>query len=320
MIIPIYKVEAYLEECVNSVRNQSYKNLEIILVDDGSPDECGRMCDAYASEDPRIRVVHRDNGGLSAARNSGLDIATGEFIAFVDSDDWITEDIYSKCMQLFEAEPQLDAVGFGAQLFDDATGDLLEKHAVDAGDFYEREELLYWYIHFGAYKFTQTVSSRVYRRKLIENIRFREGFKHEDCSYSLEVLWHLKYYRVIPDIGYYYRIGRAGAITSTTNSVPLLRTDAFDNVEDLVLRASDPNLARHANTFLYYLAVDYCRALFKGPFIQEHYDAYLPYLKRALSRPLLPTRWGRRAWLRERLVRLSPSLAFRLMSCTKFFE
>lgn len=317
VIIPVYNVEKYLDECVNSVRNQTYRNLEIILVDDGSPDRCGSMCDAYAAEDARIRVIHRENGGLSAARNSELEIARGDFVTFVDSDDWIAGDIYSKCMSLFEAEPQLDAVGFGAQLFDTTTGDLLGKHAVDVSGFYGREELLHWYIHFYTYICTHTVPFRVYRRCLIEGLRFREGFKHEDCSYSFEVLWRLRFYRVIPDIGYYYRVGRQGSITTTTNSAPLLRTDSLDNIENLVLYATDRSFAMHANTFLYHLAVDYCRSLYRDGFIQEHYDAYLPYLRRALSRPLLPNRWGGRAWIREWLIRLSPETAFRLMRHTR---
>lgn len=92
IIVPVYKVEQYLERCVKSLINQTYKNIEIILVDDGSPDQCPKMCDDYASEDSRIKVIHKKNGGLSDARNAGLDAATGEFIAFVDSDDWVEID------------------------------------------------------------------------------------------------------------------------------------------------------------------------------------------------------------------------------------
>ena len=87
VVIPVYKVEKYLRECVDSVRNQTYENLEIILVDDGSPDNCGKMCEELAKEDKRIKVIHKVNGGLSDARNVGIDIATGKFIMFVDSDD-----------------------------------------------------------------------------------------------------------------------------------------------------------------------------------------------------------------------------------------
>ena len=92
VIVPVYNVEPYLERCVDSIRRQTYKSLEIILVDDGSPDRCGQMCDDYALKDHRIKVVHKENGGLGYARNSGLDVTTGTYVTFIDSDDWISED------------------------------------------------------------------------------------------------------------------------------------------------------------------------------------------------------------------------------------
>lgn len=93
VIIPIYNVEKYLNRCVDSVINQTYKNLEIILVDDGSPDNCGAICDEYAKKDARVKVIHKKNGGLSSARNAGLDVMTGEYVTFIDSDDWIEKDL-----------------------------------------------------------------------------------------------------------------------------------------------------------------------------------------------------------------------------------
>lgn len=98
VVVPVYKVEKYLERCVNSIIKQSLSELEIILVDDGSPDNCGIMCDSFADKDNRIKVVHKANGGLSSARNAGLKIATGEYIGFVDSDDDIETDMYEKCI------------------------------------------------------------------------------------------------------------------------------------------------------------------------------------------------------------------------------
>lgn len=98
VIIPIYKVEPYLRKCLDSVVNQTYKNLEIILIDDGSPDNCGKICDEYAERDERIIVIHKENGGLSAARNDGLKLATGQWISFVDPDDWCELDMYEKSM------------------------------------------------------------------------------------------------------------------------------------------------------------------------------------------------------------------------------
>lgn len=99
VIVPVYKVEKYLHKCVDSIINQTYKNLEIILVDDGSPDNCPQICDEYAKKDSRVKVVHKQNGGVSSARNVGLENATGEFIAFVDSDDWLELTMYEKLMQ-----------------------------------------------------------------------------------------------------------------------------------------------------------------------------------------------------------------------------
>ena len=92
IVIPIYKVENYLDKCVKSVINQTYKNLEIILVDDGSPDNCPKKCDEYEKKDTRIKVIHKENGGLSDARNAGIDIAKGKYITFIDSDDYIDSD------------------------------------------------------------------------------------------------------------------------------------------------------------------------------------------------------------------------------------
>ena len=94
VIVPVYKVEEYLRQCVDSIINQTYQDLDIILIDDGSPDKCGEICDEYAKKDDRIKVFHTENRGISAARNLGIDVARGEYIGFVDSDDWIEPDMY----------------------------------------------------------------------------------------------------------------------------------------------------------------------------------------------------------------------------------
>ena len=102
VIVPIYRVEEYLDECIQSIRNQTYKNLEIILVDDGSNDGCGQICDNYAAIDTRIRVIHQENAGLDAARKAGIRIASGEYVGYVDGDDWIEPDMYEKLLQYAE--------------------------------------------------------------------------------------------------------------------------------------------------------------------------------------------------------------------------
>ncbi len=102
IIVPIYKVEKYLDKCIESIVNQTYKDIEIILVDDGSPDRCPEMCEVWAKKDNRIKVLHKENGGISEARNAGMDLATGDYVGFVDSDDYIHEDMYKILMQEME--------------------------------------------------------------------------------------------------------------------------------------------------------------------------------------------------------------------------
>jgi len=104
VIIPVYEVEAFLHKCIDSVIGQTYRELEIILVDDGSPDNCGDVCDEYAAVDSRIKVIHKQNGGLSDARNAGLDAASGEFIGFVDSDDHIEPDMFECLYQVLKVK------------------------------------------------------------------------------------------------------------------------------------------------------------------------------------------------------------------------
>lgn len=103
VIVPVYKAEKFLDRCVSSILNQTYKNLELILVDDGSPDKSPEMCDGFAKKDSRVKVIHKKNGGVSTARNAGLEVAAGDYIAFVDSDDWIEPDMYQKMMAAAES-------------------------------------------------------------------------------------------------------------------------------------------------------------------------------------------------------------------------
>ena len=120
IIIPVYKIkEEYLRECIESVLNQTYRDIEVILVDDGSPDRCGAICDEYAAVDPRIKVIHKENGGVSSARNRGLDEAMGQYIMFVDADDWIEQDAVKTCL-LYQKEYHADLLSFGYYINDES--------------------------------------------------------------------------------------------------------------------------------------------------------------------------------------------------------
>ena len=121
IIVPVYKAEQYLDACVSSLRAQTYANIEIILVDDGSPDRCGIMCDAYAEQDERIRVIHQPNRGVSAARNAGIALATGAYIGFADADDWLEPDMYARLYTWIKRE-RVSIVACGWKVHDERTG------------------------------------------------------------------------------------------------------------------------------------------------------------------------------------------------------
>lgn len=121
IIVPVYRAEKYLPQCIDSMLSQTYRNLEIILVDDGSPDRCGEICDEYAKRDQRIRVIHQPNAGESAARNAGLDLATGAYVGFVDADDWIELDMYERMHECITRE-QTQIVACGWLLYEEITG------------------------------------------------------------------------------------------------------------------------------------------------------------------------------------------------------
>lgn len=177
-IIPVYKVQAYLDKCVSSVREQSYKDIEIILVDDGSPDECPQMCDQYAREDGRIRVIHKLNGGLSDARNKGLEAATGEYVLFVDSDDYIEKDICEKLVTFTEMGCD---ILIGDATVEGGVCDLAHiplEGVVDGYTYCKRA--------LRAGKMPEAVWLNVYRREFLleKNLWFRYGIFHEDVEFT----------------------------------------------------------------------------------------------------------------------------------------
>lgn len=190
IIVPIHKVEPYLEQCVNSIINQTYKNLEIILVDDGSPDNCPAICDSYATKDPRIRIIHKQNGGLSSARNAGLSIATGEYIGYVDSDDFIEPAMYSTLLEILEKDLGAGAVACRFNLVENgkiknhtSTAQIKEGTRI-SGDDLIKEGLFCCY--------TIAVWNKLYRREVIEGIKFVEGRNGEDTIYHYQMCKSLK--------------------------------------------------------------------------------------------------------------------------------
>ena len=192
VIVPVYKVEEYLAECVDSLLNQTVKDLEILLVDDGSPDRAGEIADRYAAAYPeKVRVLHIDNGGQGRARNFALPLATGDYVGFVDSDDWVAPDMYGKMLSRAEET--------GADL---VVCDFLE-HFNDG-----REKVLP--ACFQAHPLSAAGSScnKIFRRSLIGELRFPEGLWYEDFFFSAVMLVRSKRTEFVQEPLYVYRRGQ----------------------------------------------------------------------------------------------------------------
>ena len=175
VIIPVYNVEEYLCRCVDSVLDQTYRNTEILLVDDGSPDNCPAICDEYARQDARVRVLHQENKGLSGARNAGIDVAKGQWLAFVDSDDYLAPDFLERLLEACERT--------GSDLsvcrWEYVRGEKIPEHGTGETRVYTgREMLANLYLPDGAY--FVVAWNKLYRRELFEEIRYPLGKIHED--------------------------------------------------------------------------------------------------------------------------------------------
>lgn len=177
IIVPIYNVELYLDRCVQSLLQQTYTNIEIILVDDESPDKCPEICDSYKMLDNRIRVIHKKNGGLSDARNAGLDIATGDYVIFVDSDDYVEIDLCEILASSIREKCDIYAYRF-RRFFNENKGDPF----VGDGNLYyfEGKDIFNMYINRNL--FTHMVCDKMFKLSLFNGIRFIKGRLAEDLA------------------------------------------------------------------------------------------------------------------------------------------
>lgn len=194
IIVPVYKVEPYLRQCVDSILNQTYRNIEVLLIDDGSPDKCGEICDEYARKDNRVRVFHTENQGLSAARNIGISEAKGKYIGFVDSDDWIEPDMYEvllKRMQETGADISECAVRTGFNVLN------AQQQTV-----FKNQEILVALID---QRIANCVWNKLYQKGLFDGIAFPEGCNYEDVSRMHYIMGRAQRVVEIPIPKYHYQ-------------------------------------------------------------------------------------------------------------------
>lgn len=213
IIVPVYGVEEYLNQCLESVVNQTYTNLEIILVDDGSKDNCPAMCDDWANKDSRIKVVHKENGGLSSARNAGLDIFTGEYVAFVDSDDWVDEK-YCEILykNLIDNNVDISVIGVW-KAYEDRNEDTTKffKERTISG-----EQALHDFLYMSP-DLAGGTWDKLFKRELWMDLRFPEGLNAED-RYTHAVLYSkIDKLHFDPTPLYFYRYRENSICTSDVN-------------------------------------------------------------------------------------------------------
>lgn len=197
IIIPVYNVEHYIEECLDSICGQSYHNIEILVVDDGSTDNSGNICDLYKEKDKRIRVYHKENGGLSSARNLGLEYAHGDYISFVDSDDFIRNDMIESLYAFMSEECcEIAECAFGNNC-DKSVGKykILNKH-----------EALKEYLSSQYFYPNVSVCNKLYKAQIIKELKFPVGKIHEDYLFQTMALNSVKNYGFVNDEMYNYRV------------------------------------------------------------------------------------------------------------------
>lgn len=248
VIIPVYNVERYLKKCVDSILTQTYVNLEIILVDDGATDTSGKMCDDYQKVDPRVSVVHKKNGGLASARNAGLAVAHGEYIAYVDSDDWVEPD-FVECLLS-------DCLGNGADMsicrFENCFSEepFAHKEKQFSCVWNGKDAVCHRVLDEAKYCISTSAWNKFYKRELIADMCFPEGKYYEDIVYGVKAMLRADKVAYTNRSLYHYRCARPGSIMNEgfnvrviTDELPLMqernqliREAGLTDIADLVDR------------------------------------------------------------------------------------
>jgi glycosyltransferase involved in cell wall biosynthesis len=237
IIVPVYNVEKYLDKCVKSLLNQTYNNIEVILIDDGSTDSCYVMCDDYAKNDQRVKVIHKPNGGLSDARNTGMLEAIGEYLLFVDSDDYIDLDSCERFINVL-ADNSPDILAANAKKINNQKVFIMQHYSKTAGEMVNGKQYLKDELKHGTMYMAACLN--LYRRTFLLNneLKFKVGLLHEDELFTPQAF--LQAANVIgTDIVFYNYLIREGSITNTKNKIKnashLLQTcNELENLYNLI--------------------------------------------------------------------------------------
>ena len=225
IIVPVYKVEPYLRRCVDSILAQTFRDFELILVDDGSPDGCPAICDEYAAKDSRVKVIHKKNGGLSDARNAGIEIAQGEYLGFVDSDDSISPNMYQRLLEMAQRHhAEITACGI---LNLDQDGNVVGQWPNLTEDkVYKRQDFIDHFYPDVRRDIMPSAANKIFRRELFRDIRFPVGKIYEDAQIQLQLYDLCETIAVCHEHDYHYYYSRPGSINNTRYTAK-----QFDGIE-----------------------------------------------------------------------------------------
>ncbi|MGX7112127.1 glycosyltransferase family 2 protein [Gemella cuniculi] len=244
VIVPVYNVEQYLEKCVNSIINQTYKNLEIILVDDGSTDSSGKICEKLAEKDARIRVIHKENGGLSDARNKGIEVATSNLIGFIDSDDYIDNDMYEILLKnLMDTDADLSMCGHY-----DVYNNIPESQVVNKKTWELNSEKAIKMV-MKAKILSVTAVNKLYKKSLFSDLKFELGKIAEDAFIMIRLLDKCEKIVATNEKKYYY-VHRENSITTQKFSKKFLNVIEAYEQNSKIIKEKYPSLAGVAQTRL----------------------------------------------------------------------
>lgn len=290
VIVPVYKVEPYLHRCVDSILNQSFADFELILVDDGSPDNCGAICDEYAGKDNRIHVIHQENGGLSAARNAGInwafDHSDSQWLTFIDSDDWLHKDYLKLLLQGTERH----GVKMAACNLLRTSGTLEDQPIHGTCAIQMDAESAYC----GFYGMFMTACCKIYHRDLLREIRFPLGKLHEDCYITHIPLFEAGAVAVY-DLPLYYYFTNPGSITRVKWSEKRLEEIESHELRARWLKEHGHEAAYHKEIEVYVMTIyEQTESLAK---LCREDRSYLPHLKRLRKKLLWELKKAKRIGL-----------------------
>lgn len=302
IIVPVYKVEQYLERCIESIINQTYKNLEIILVDDGSPDSCGIICDEYSKKDKRIKVIHKENGGLSDARNKGIENATGKYITFIDSDDYIDENYTSILYEVISKNNADMAISSHKVLYENGT--IIEK-ATGEQSILNSKEVLNRILYDDGIDLSAW--AKLYKTDLFKNVRYPKGRVFEDAATTYKLV-DLSKKIAIASFSTYNYIIRKDSISNVTFSTKKMDLILSTREMSEYIKSKYYDLEKAANRRLMYAYLSTLSQLAMSDisFPKEEKEI-MRYIRKNGNKVLL----DKKTPLRDKIAILSTKLGFK---------